>query len=280
MQFFGPDGVKMFGCTHVPRGEPTAGVVICCPLEAESRKSYRKEVLLARELSANELVVQRFHYRGSGNSFGESGDATFQTMRDDALAAVAWMKEQTGVKSVAFVGTRWGALVASAAAADFESAPLVLWEPVVSGSRYFREILRSRLMQDLKEGHAHRRSGQVLVDEILREGFVDILGYPIHRSLYESSVDRGLREELGGDPRSVLIVQISPNLELVAEYADLAGEWRAAGFRVESHVIDEEVAWWFGNVRWHQDESRIETRKLLQVTTDWLVHQLSTGGIS
>jgi len=148
--FFGSGPLRMFGCTHAPQGRALGGVVICSPVLGEFLRNYRNEVMLARDLAVSGFAVQRFHYRGSGHSDGEWCDATFETMRDDAIVAAEWLKAATGVSDIAFVGTRWGALIAASAIPRFPMAPLVVIEPPLDCSRYFREVLRWRLMRELK----------------------------------------------------------------------------------------------------------------------------------
>ncbi len=270
--FFGPGSSKMFGCLHSPRGQARAGVVICSPLDLEAPKSYRREVLLARSLMAHGFAVQRFHYRGAGNSDGDSRDATTDTMRDDVLAAAEWLKEKANVTKLAFLGARWGAVVAAGAAARCEMAPLALWEPVIDGARYFREVLRWRLIRDMRQS-SPPPSGRERVEELRQAGFVDVLGYRIDHALYQSAVQRNLATELGQVPRSLLLVQISGNSALLSEYRDLLARCKERGFSVESQVVDESVSWGFFDQRLGADEERPATQKLLRVTRDWLRRQ-------
>jgi pimeloyl-ACP methyl ester carboxylesterase len=274
--FFGPDRLKMFGCTHTPAGQPIGGVVICSTLDIETQTNYRREVLLAHALSARGFAVQRFHYRGLGNSDGDSRFATFETMREDALAAAEWLREGAGITNLAFVGTRWGALIAAAAAAQFRTAPIALWEPLVDTSRYFRDIFRRRLMSDLRRGESIWPSSLALVEELRQTGFVDVIGYRIDQPLYESAVGRTLAEELGGNARSVLLTQISMSQGLLPGNAALSAHWRRMGFSVETHIVEEEVTWGFFDDVWEAAEERPGTKRLIHITRDWLLRQFSS----
>ncbi|MDP8959415.1 MAG: alpha/beta hydrolase, partial [Actinomycetota bacterium] len=122
--WFGPDGQRLFGFLHLPEGRPRAGIVVCSPLHAEFLRNYRREVLVARALAARGFAVQRFHYRGTGSSDGQASEATYETMRQDALLAAGHVLERSGATRLGFLGTRWGALVAAAGAAGFPGAPL------------------------------------------------------------------------------------------------------------------------------------------------------------
>jgi alpha/beta superfamily hydrolase len=270
-RFIESEGEGVFAFLHQPLEESLSGVIICPPLEAETIRHYRKEVLLGRALAARGHAAVRFNYRGTGNSDGEGSEVTFDDMARDALTVADWLRERTGVERIAFLGTRWGALVA-ANAARRGSAPLALWEPVVSAASYFRETLRWRLMHDIKylEPSADRPTTQGLIEQMREHGSVDVMGYPVHWSLYSSSSERTLQEEVGTDPRQILLVQLSLERELRAEYRRLLEAWTVSGLDVRSELITDEVAWRFQVVRWAAEEDRPETDRLLSTTTAWL----------
>src|SRR4030095_10291544 len=127
-----------------PAHGASAGVLICPALHSDFERAYRMDVLLSRALSAHGYAVHRFHYRGHGNSEGVASEVTFETMREDALAAAQRLRRVAKVEPRAFVGTRWGALVAASAASEHDGAPLVLWEPTMQAARYLRAGGRER----------------------------------------------------------------------------------------------------------------------------------------
>jgi pimeloyl-ACP methyl ester carboxylesterase len=277
-EFFGVDGSRMFGSRHTPVDSATSGVVICPALQAEFLRNYRREFALGHRLAARGLAVQRFHYRGSGNSDGDTSEATFETMRDDAVAVGERLAEAEGLGSLAFVGARWGAMVAAAAAARFDGAPLVLWEPMTTPPTYFRELFRAGRIHELRKGGVSPRSREDQVDEMRRTGSLDVLGYTIGLGLYESVIERTLQGELGDSPRPVLLVQISRREELRAEYSALAGRLAAAGFAVDTHVVKaSEEAWWFVGGR-DRNEERSLSEEMVNVTSEWLPRALAGAG--
>lgn len=273
VRFFGPRAGQIVGTTYLPREQPVGGAVICCPLLAEFLKNYRKEVVLARALCASGIAVQRFHYRGTGNSDGESSDVTFESMRDDALAAAGLLAQRTGVKRIAFIGARLGALVAAAAAGESGDGPLVLWEPVLDARRYFKEVFRARLIRDLKEQTVSRPSGDGLAAELERSGIVDVLGYPIEKPLYDSLLGRTLDAEIAETPRPVLLVQMSRARTLRGEYGSLLERWRERGLAAEPELFGEEVAWWFPPNVWRAEETHEGPLELAALTTAWIARQ-------
>jgi alpha-beta hydrolase superfamily lysophospholipase len=269
--FFGADRAMLYGCLHAPLRRVSGGVVICCSLHAELQEGYRTEVLLARALAGRGIAVQRFHYRGSGHSDGASRDVTFDSLREDAASAVERLRVATGVAAPALLGSRLGGLVAAAAARECADAPLVLWEPTLDPERYFREVMRARLIHELRAGRASRRSGEALAGELRTGSLVDVLGYPIHRALYESTATRTLPGELGDRPRPVLLADRGRGGELSAGAAELTAALRSTGSRVDVHVHREQPAWWFARATGRTLDA------LSRVTVDWLVRELAGG---
>lgn len=139
--WFGPSDSPLFGTVHVPSGgRVRGGVVLCPPLGKEQVDSYRGMTLLAQKLCAEGLLVLRFDYSGTGDSWGDQDrpGAVARWQRSIALA-VDYVRA-CGVHDVGLVGLRVGALLACSVAA--ECGPLTamtLWDPVVRGRSYLHE---------------------------------------------------------------------------------------------------------------------------------------------
>jgi hypothetical protein len=271
--FFGPEPLRLFGCTHTGVGASTTGVVVCPPLHAELMTNYRNEVILADALAARGVAVQRFQYRGTGNSDGESREVTFGGMLHDAIVAAARLREVSGAGEVIFLGTRFGALIA-AAAARLENAPVALWEPVVDAATYFREVFRAQLIYDLKRRGSGRISREALVDDLRRYGRVDILGYSVGQAFYESSIHRTLQEP-DDRLRRILLVQFSMAGTLRHHYTELRRHWVKQGAQVDAHVVSEAPTWGFFSEQWEPQENRPQVRRLVSLTADWVVEPQS-----
>jgi len=278
--FFGAGRLKRFGCLRVPHGAAIAGVVICPPTYEDYRRIYRKEVLLARALAAQGIAAFRFDYRGFGNSDGEIQDTSFNAMMEDALEAVEWLQRRIGVERIALMGARWGGLIA-AGASRITNAPLSLWEPVLDPDSYFREAFRARLVRSMHQGadsgSGPQPPGDPFREELDRDGFVDLHGWPIGRTLYQSALGRRLEEELGEHPRPVLLVQLGRGRELRPDYATLGQRLAGRGFLVESDALDGDEAWWFTALRWESEETRGATQRLVQGTADWIARHVGWG---
>ncbi|WP_446901856.1 alpha/beta hydrolase [Burkholderia sp. YIM B11467] len=128
-----------FGWLHP--GEGTRGVVLCNAYGHESVWSHGGMRSLADRLSASGIPVLRFDYRGTGDSDGADGASDqFETAVDDVRAAIARLREETGVARVTLCGLRLGAAFALVAASQCDVDALVLLAPVASGRSYVREL--------------------------------------------------------------------------------------------------------------------------------------------
>ena len=88
-------------------------LVVCHSLGVEQLTVYRSEVQAAR--AAAEAGVPAFHHhaRGHGDSAGDFADVTFEGLVEDALGAAREGLERSPARGVAWLGVRFGALVAA-----------------------------------------------------------------------------------------------------------------------------------------------------------------------
>ncbi|HYE78446.1 MAG TPA: alpha/beta hydrolase [bacterium] len=275
VEFLGEPGSRLFLSRFVPVQSPVAGVVICSPTHAELPKNYRREVLLSRSLATQGIAVQRFHYRGAGHSDGDSS-LTFETMCQDAAAVAQHLEEVTGVGRLGLLGTRLGGLVAAVTGTRLPSSALALWEPV-GGSRYFGEAFRAQLLSDLRRGKRTGTSATSLQAVLEATGAVDVLGYRLERSLYDSLEQLDLDSALGPDCPPTLLVQFGATDGLRPEHAHLACRLRAHGSSMTTATVNLQVSWWLNEEIWQRDKSLTGRTPLLDVTADWLCRELAVA---
>jgi hypothetical protein len=275
VHFFGNGRRRLFGALHLPRGALIGAVLVCSPTFAEMTRNYRREVLLGRALADRGVATLRFHYWATGHSGGESVELGFDTMREDARLAVEVVRDLVGSSPLAFVGTRVGAVIAAATAADVGGAPMALWDPVVEPDRYFREVFRARLMMELKQGIAKGSGTQELVTQLRREGTVEVAGYPITRALYEGVVALPLQSILPTNPNPTLIIEMNSRQRLSRGAEELVSVWTEFGIPVETELIAHSEAWWFGaNARDGAADVGVAGEAVVPVTADFLTHNL------
>lgn len=266
----------LFGVTHLPVGTARRGVVVASPLKSELLMNNAREVALGRTLARRGVAVQRFHYRGTGNSLGDPGRLTLQQMIDDTRAAARHLREKTGVEQLTFLGTRLAAHAAAAVAADHPGAAVALWEPAVSGKRYFRDLFRSVMIARLARAEATGTEPGPSPQEVLEtEGILDIMGFAVEKSLYDDAAGADLSALGWPDRRRVLLVQMSRADGLRREYGKLTATWEEAGHDVTAIVHPYEEAWWF-----HQDVDVLDpeagealNRRLVDFTARWITEE-------
>ena len=256
-------GAPMFAVLYTPAAAPIAGMVICPPLQSEFLVNYRREVLLARMLAARGFAVARFHYRGTGHSYGEDRNVTFGSMRRDAMEVASWLRVHRSVDVVAMLGTRLSALTAAAVASD-RAEPIVLWEPIVEGDEYFREVFRFARMSGLARG-----ADRAPLDEVNVAGSTDVVGFRIDRALVDSFRDRHLAALLGDGSPSVLLVQMDLTQRLRQEFAAFVDVQTRGGSEVDVLSVKGKEAWWFPGTQSH-GSAQARNRVTVEATCDWL----------
>lgn len=244
---FVPRGVgdeQLFMCSHEPPGDPVGSVLICSSILADFLANYQREVNLARSLAMAGLTVVRFHYRGSGNSDGDPAEVTLSSLQADARWAAGELTTWLPELPIAFVGTRWGALSAAAAARDHAGAPLMLCEPMTDLPRFYQDAIRSRAMSAVATGKA-RKGVRQLSELLARDGYADIVGNVIHPALYESTIGVDARLLVDDGPaRPGLLVQFGGK-ELRAPHRELEKLLVDNGWQVDAEIVDIVESWWF-----------------------------------
>ena len=147
--WFGPEERPLFAWFH-PAATPVrdAVVVMCAPFGHELMVSYRACRMLGERLAVAGFSVLRFDYDGTGDSAGDADEAGRVAAWQASVAHAAHeARRLSGASRVIYIGTRLGALLAAASAAqDPHAAALVLLAPVVSGRAYARELMALRAM--------------------------------------------------------------------------------------------------------------------------------------
>jgi hypothetical protein len=271
VSFLDTEEGKMFSCLHSPLGEAIGGLLICPSIHAEFLRNYRREVLVARAMAVAGVTVQRFHYLGTGNSDGEESELTFNTMVRDAVTAANRLKEACGISRLGFLGARFGGLIGASAAARFPGAPLILWQPALLGESYLNEVLRYGAIRSLRISAESGEASIPTTDELMTNGVIDILGYPIRAALHDSARERNLEEELGNDARALLILQLNRRKELASEWLNIKERLTQKGFRVQASVIQDTKGWWFDEGTWEAEERRAGTVAAVELSSQWLL---------
>jgi alpha/beta superfamily hydrolase len=273
-EFFGSGADRLFGMRYLPAsGSPMAGVVMCGPILAQFRAHYRNGTLLARALAARGLAVQRFHYRGMGNSDGEVSNLDLSTMQEDAAAAGSRLTEQIGAIPLAYLGVNVGAY--PAAVASRPGHMLILDSPPPNGRHYFRNAVRAHAVYAMQRESKENLTTEALLEQ-LRGGSRDValLGCRLSLGLYETMVAASLVEEVGDSARPILMIGLGEAESLRPEGERMRSELVERGFPVEVAVRDKIDPFWY--VENSAPEDQPETAATAERITDWVQRQISS----
>jgi len=172
--YFGTDK-KLFGCYHaaqsrVPRD---SSVILCYPMAQEYIRSHRTYRQLAYHLSKFGFPVLRFDFFGCGDSEGNCEEGRIHQWLTDIGSAISEIRERCGSVKICLVGLRLGgtlSMMAGAERGDIEG--MVLWDPVLNGRAYIRELA---ILHRDRARHSLGKVNQDTADERPTE----ILGFPL-----------------------------------------------------------------------------------------------------
>jgi uncharacterized protein len=193
-------------------------VLLCNPFGEEASRSHRIYRVLATQLERAGYAAMRFDYSGTGDSLGDSAAATVDAWVGDIARAAERLQSASGAARLTVVGLRFGATLAMLAAARGEPRMrhLLLWDPVVDGAVYLRELTaqhRAYMQQEIGAGWQDRL-------EISPEGIpAEVLGAPVGARLggQIASIDLCNPAISGGAPAAeqltVITTRTTPDVE-------------------------------------------------------------------
>lgn len=155
---FGHSERHLFGIYHAPLAQDQSSrpaVILCNAFGQEAIRAHRFQRLLAERLARAGHAVLRFDYFGTGDSMGDDTDGDLDGWSQDLLTAHQELQRRSNATRFVWVGMRLGACVALQAArsAPTDLARLVLWDPVLDGSRYLA-YLRERHISTLENEYS------------------------------------------------------------------------------------------------------------------------------
>ncbi len=141
--YFGEGSAATFGWYHYAP-QPIARdcvAVLCSPIGPEYTRSHRTVRHLADRLARAGIPAMRFDYHGVGDSPGEERDPDrLEHWKRSIATAVHHAKLVSGCERVCLIGVRLGATLAALDADETGADLVVLWNPVVKGRSYAREL--------------------------------------------------------------------------------------------------------------------------------------------
>jgi pimeloyl-ACP methyl ester carboxylesterase len=251
---FGTGARRLFGLYLPPRSQLQRGraAVLCAPWGQEYLKAHRSMRQLGAQLSASGFHVLRFDYYGTGDSAGDMMDASVADWEQDIVFAMEELRDISGVERVSLVGLRLGSTLAARVAAARPSAvsELVLWDAIISGEDYLREMTESAACTIAHNGGAPHRTvrgfplTQRFADELARLDLASVVtSLPARTMLLTSFRSRAEAERELAFHKA--LVQHSPTCTVeVVEALPAWVEYGNTGVaRIPATVLDRIVQW-------------------------------------
>ncbi len=252
--FWGEPAQQVFAAVTRPEGTAIGAAVLCPSLFTEHVAGYPQEVWLARALADRGVVTARLHYRGTGHSEGAGDELDVDAMVEDVVATAERLASDADGPPV-LVGTRFGALVATAASTALGGTPLVLYEPCLDGARFLADLLRVRRMREVLRGERQPAAAADLIAELDGGGTIDVLGFQVAPRWWHSVTDRSLDALLADPARPTYVVV--PKSGARGEVEALVQARIDRGWPVEAVEGWDPHDWWLMKPRPAPDDERM-----------------------
>jgi alpha-beta hydrolase superfamily lysophospholipase len=142
--WLGPPSRRLYSALHRAPSPASIGVVLVPPLLHEQPRSRRFVTEVASQLAESGLSCLRFDFHGTGDSPGRGDEVDFASMAADLKVATAALRSHTGVEQVALLAWRGAALLAQSWLQQGRQGDrVVLWEPILDGASWLRELQRN-----------------------------------------------------------------------------------------------------------------------------------------
>lgn len=259
--YFGDPPKLLYGAYHPAQEfkDRGVGVILCYPVINEYLRAHRAFVRLATQLAMEGFHVLRFDYFGSGDSYGDDDDANLAEWSKNLSTAIDELKHGCDASFISLIGLRMGASLALLAAEQRDDIDaVVLWEPVVRGEEYLREIKRFHIQSAVVGGL------QQTVNEQADSGsHLELLGFRIPNALVDelSKLDLSTIEKC--NTKRVLL------LENTDEYdrRNLVERLKNLGTEVEQSYITCPSIWLEGD---NESYAGLVPVNALECIVDWV----------
>ena len=254
--FFENNEHSIFGVLNSPSGKSTgAGFVFCYPFAFEGDCCRRIYARFARRLASIGYYVLRFNYMGTGDSSGNSEDATVETRVSDIVEAIAVLREKSKVQRIGLLGMRLGATWAGLAAVEstIPVDPLILWDPIIDVKRFIDNLFRQSITFQSVLFHKILFDRKRIIERLISDRKIEHQGYQLNvvdgclisREFYMQSINVDIPTRLREYSSNMLITQIDKShAPFRPELVNLANLCRREGKTVELIHASESMPWW------------------------------------
>lgn len=218
---------QLLGALHQPQRLRPRGtaVLLCNPFGEEASRAHRTYRVLATQLERAGYATLRFDYSGTGDSLGDSRAATVDAWVGDVVIAAEQLRAVSGATRIAVIGLRFGAALAMLASArgDLRARHLVLWDPVVDGPGYLRELVsQHRAYMRSEIGESWKDRLRIAADGTPAEA----LGAPIGAVLGGQIAAIDLTAVVpGAEQLTVVTTRTTPDVERLRLHLPASARW-------------------------------------------------------
>lgn len=242
---FGTGQRHMIGMYHFPKPAEPAGtaVLLCNPFGQEAIRAQRVYAVLADRLAGQGVPTLRFDYHGTGDSPGDDEDGELEGWSADVRSAQEKLDGLARPSVRVWIGLRLGALLAAMASAACDESPpdsLILWDPVLDGSAYLRELARADREAQLRVFSLDAGRRKRLSREPLPSEPDEALGFPISTTLRgQLRASNGTVFQRPGRARLAFIVSSKEDEDWIERFRRLRSDHAA----IATHRIQTRIDW-------------------------------------
>jgi len=189
---------------------PDEYLLIVPPFAEEMNKCRRMTTLLAHRLAALGMGVILIDLSGTGESWGDFHDASYELWLDDLATVQDWIVAKDA-RLTCVLGIRFGALPALQFARDCQTCKqILLWQPAVSGKVVLSQFLRLRVAANMMAQDGSGDSVASLTAAFSAGESVEVAGYNISPELFRSINELQLTELPPRTGQRIAWFQITP----------------------------------------------------------------------
>lgn len=232
---------KRFCIFHAPRPDRACrgAFIYVHPFADEMNQSRRMVALQARAFADRGYGVLLIDLFGCGDSTGEFGDARWEIWKADLAIAKKWLEDRLSTR-IGLWGLRLGALLALDFARSVQSrmAPLILWQPVISGKSFVTQFLRLRVARDMLSDGQKAPGTQAMRNAMRAGEILEIAGYDIAPAL-ACAIDALDAEALWVNTTPAHWFDIVHTVEnaMPPATAAVVSEWRRQGVDLHRYTV-------------------------------------------
>jgi pimeloyl-ACP methyl ester carboxylesterase len=261
------------------------GWVVCHAFGIEQIHLERLDVLAARALAAAGFPTLRFHGQGYGDSDLEMDAISLTSHRNEARDAVDLLRDEAGVEQVGVAGARLGGTVAAMVAEELSLPFLVMWEPVVNGSQYVSELVRSHALFTLmSDGGDVQTVMRGVREDLATQGWADVKGFRLTRAATEDIGAVDLTSAISTFSGASLLMALTRTGKPSRSLSGLAQKLASMGPST-FEVLQDPVAPGFGQFRWHaadggrsKKDTQLElNERMVAMTAEWAASRYSAS---